>query len=218
MNKELILKYQNEFNHWLKNPKNLLIKIKDENWRTFDEAGDDWTWTDHYTDNILIVINDKYSIFRKAGAEGKQLQVSYNNGKTWYDKQYKKISWYDSQLVRIKPEYTKEPEIVIVIGDFVRVAPHNHQNKNTYIKRVKSITTSGSDVLAYVFDDESCAYPKYVKLWKPTEKDLCWHRVSGWSRKEESILRYWSKESDVYDFVEPYIEGKLPSWMKGEIQ
>lgn len=199
MNKKLILQYQKEFEHWLKgNTLMCLLDGEDEDWFKVKSITKIWD-SDYHNPIKEIVIDDNYVELRKHGAEGKQLQVSYNDGKTWYDKQYHKISWNDGQLVRKKPEYTKEPGVVIKPGDFV-ITP-------TGISGV--IEHNGTLSAANYYALEDC------KLWKPSEKDLVWRRNSALSDEKESILSYYKPEFDkIYNLIEPYISGQLPTWIK----
>lgn len=123
MNKELILKYKKEFDHWL-NGGSCLIKTKVEgSWIEVDKVA--WKLK---TDN-LIIINDEYVKFRKALAEGETIesQVSHGYNSQRYpikETELKESDWKEDttgifvgrpELYRIKPE-----ESELKIGDWVQ--------------------------------------------------------------------------------------------------
>ena len=164
MNKELIKKYKAEFNHWLNNGEVLSCAIKNK----LNGFVVDWQPMSSYTakwddENIAYIINDKYVEFRKAGIEGKQLQVCYpdsTNPTTWYDKSYHKISWSDSQLVRIKPEPT------IKVDDWL----FNLQYKTYHrVNKVLSdkVELNEFNVLLSAINNHN------YKLWKPEVGEWC---------------------------------------------
>ena len=71
MNKELIKKYKTEFDHWLNGGK-LLAKPNIKGWINY--YGED-IWT--HSAETLIVIDDEYSMFRKALIEGKIVEFKH---------------------------------------------------------------------------------------------------------------------------------------------
>lgn len=202
MNKELIKKYKKEFDHWLNGGKLLACPIRDKlngysiDWQPIDENA---LWDNK---NIAYIINDKYVEFRKAGAEGKQLQVSYNDGKTWFDKSYRKISWSKSQLVRIKPEESK-----FKLGDWFR-AP--------------------SGCIYQINETDILHGTEHFIPWQPKPGEWCWFYSK--EIKQEHIGTHWaipslgqfkSKtetgvetiEGFLYLYCKPFI-GELPSLLK----
>jgi len=74
-------------------------------WRK-DTPTNDWyidntpNWYEDYT----YVQNDKYAEFRKALVDGKELQYTINNGKTWFTNYNKLNTFYTPENIRIKPE------------------------------------------------------------------------------------------------------------------
>ena len=79
MDKKFILEHRKEFDHWLNDGK-LLKRTYDYEDRKYS----DWYKSDIMSDNNLwsdslykpqIIIDDEYSIYRKALAEGKTIQV-----------------------------------------------------------------------------------------------------------------------------------------------
>ncbi len=78
MNKELIKKYKKEFDYWLDNPDNLLFY--DEHHNGWYNLHCDYQWNCTLEEikefgKYGYVINDSYSIYRKALAEGKTIQI-----------------------------------------------------------------------------------------------------------------------------------------------
>ena len=203
MNKELIKTYFKEFEHWLNDGK-ILHKDEFGNW---ENSRDIW---DLRTERIkAIVINDEYIEFRKAGAEGKQLQVSYNGGKTWFDKSYRKISWSKTQLVRIKPERHK-----FKVGDWVI---HNGVVKRV-TKAIDGYIDSLDNEVAVIMKEES------LELWEPKEEEYFWYKNDlvkfdeiktncGTLLNSVRGCSYHTAEANYKDYCEPFI-GQLPTSIK----
>jgi hypothetical protein len=110
MNKSFIKKYKSEFNYWLDGG-NLLCrqidsKLPPTRWYEFDG---DWAWS---IEELEIIINDEFVVFRKALADGKQLEF-YDKHK-WEYKKWDKLTWTNPNFAfsktlqyRIKPEEPK---------------------------------------------------------------------------------------------------------------
>lgn len=132
MNKKLIQKFKKEFDHWL-NEGELLYREKDwidpTAWAPITKQGFDWP--EHRNESLFktldIIINDEYSEFRKALAEGKIVQflecVDQNETDSTNDV-YDWINWSQAKShskftngikYRIKPD---EPKFKV--GDWVR--------------------------------------------------------------------------------------------------
>lgn len=171
MNKDVIKKYKDVFNYWLDGGK---VWFKDggpmltDRWIKLVEPV---TWCTGMEYNPIYVQDDEYAELRKAGADGKQLQVSYDCGKTWYDKSTKKISWNDNQLVRIKPD---EPEFKV--GDWVK------DSHNTYCK----ILEIDEECINFINSRRHAGVMSHkyilehgIKPWNPIPEDWCWFIVSG---------------------------------------
>ena len=203
MNKQLIITYFEEFKHWLNGGK-LLHKDEFGNW---ENTRDIW---DLRSERIkAVIINDEFVEFRKAGAEGKQLQVSYNGGKTWFDKLYRKISWSKSQLVRIKPERYKFKK-----GDWVI---HNGVAKRV-TKAVDGYIDSLDNEVAVIMKEES------LELWEPRGEEYFWYKNDlvrfhktqtnlGLLLESARGCSYYQAEKNFEDYCEPFV-GKLPSNLK----
>lgn len=205
MRKETIIKYEKEFIAWCKGESVLLGATEHTHDRTliWREVRDfnDWKPLD-----TVYVLNDSYSIYRKAGAEGKQLQVSYNGGKTWFDKSYRKISWSKSQLVRIKPE---EPKFKV--GDWVI---HNGKYKRV-TKAVDGYIDSLDNEVAVIMKEES------LELWEPEDGKYFWYKNDlvkfhetqanlGLLLESARGCSYYPAEKNFEDYCEPFI-GNLPT-------
>ena len=211
MNKELIKKYKKEFDHFINDGK-LLCSLKDElKWINATEA----TWNFKDEENIVIIINDKYSHLRKALIEGKIIQIwevteqhdsdSSKDIYGWKDfKSLKPHSPFGGEIhnYRIKP---KESEFKV--GDFVR---------NESISLVKQYSLSDLE-----YDKTATNINNWIK-WKPSHKELCYF-THDTNTKTSATLREFreiSKDGFYVDcfgtrfiYCEPFLNSK-PSWFK----
>lgn len=117
MNKELIKKYKPEFEHWLNGGKLLVRFATAKNpykWYNIEEDFDAKSWNGHY--GAQYIIDDSYSDYRKALAEGKPVQVNVNywafpetDTKNYQDLSIDFTNWnkYSVECYRIKPEEPK---------------------------------------------------------------------------------------------------------------
>jgi len=106
MNKELILKYKTEFDHWLNGG-----KLRHKAYGKWEQTNN--IWSCRTADIAAVVIDDQYVEFRKALAEGKTIQIAGLNPKahpTIYKNSYVDMEGglFDKaiELYRIKPEET----------------------------------------------------------------------------------------------------------------
>lgn len=101
MNKKLIKDNKEAFDHWLNGGK-LLAKHDNKGWINY--YGED-IWT--HSAETLIVIDDEYSMFRKALIEGENIEVLQQNTERWVniDTIIKSIK---PELYRIKPKEVDE--------------------------------------------------------------------------------------------------------------
>lgn len=207
MNKELIIKYKAEFDHWLNGGK-LLIKMS----TGWEPVPSDYVW--HLTDK-LYVINDEYVEFRKALAEGKTLQ--YNFGNYGINKKDFPDSWKDLDLsigiladrtcpenYRIKPE---EPKFKV--GDWIRVKTDTFEYDGTarISKGVKRL--SKSDMWLFNENHYKCNPDNYIEHWQPKPGEWCWF----WN--EPSNIPILVKLISIEYFLERPIEYKIktPSYI-----
>ena len=171
MDKELILKYKAEFDHWLKGGNVQVYYKKDDEpkWWT-DKESINYGGDDNFSniidkslspDYVLVVIDDEYVEFRKALAEGRTVQYNFGNyginiknfPNTWKDLDPSIGILADKacpENYRIKPEVPK-----FKAGDWV-VHPEAE-----YPWR---ITQNSLDKL----DNTE------LKLWKPKLGEWCW--------------------------------------------
>lgn len=192
MNKELIKKYQTEFDHFLNEGK-LLTRTKSYFiWN--DKINEDLMWNFEIQD-IDIIIDDEYSELRKALCDCKTIQVYYTFNDTWNDTIKPEFKGNVSNY-RIKPE---EPKFKI--GDFVR----------------DIISGKVSQV-----NNEDIANGKYsqVTKWEPSPRELCWF-WSGNKLEEATLSKFHSYAKhggfktiyDSFKYCEPFLNSK-PSWFK----
>lgn len=106
MNKELILKYKTEFDHWLHGG-----KLRHKAYGKWEQTNN--IWSCRTADIAAVVIDDEYVEFRKALAEGKTIQIAGLNPiahPTIYKNSYvdMECGLFDKaiELYRIKPEET----------------------------------------------------------------------------------------------------------------
>ena len=107
MRKETILNYEKEFLAWCKGESILLgapasMHEKPLVWREVRDFND-WKPLD-----TVYVLNDSYSTYRKALAEGKIVEVAtdYNDadGYIWKSMEDKEFHYFNIDEIRIKPE------------------------------------------------------------------------------------------------------------------
>lgn len=208
MNKELILKYHKEFDYWLHGGKLLVCNIHEKHWIKLTEQ--------HWSDGLIttrIIINDGYVEFRKALAEGKQLEYNSDTdypvtqGGGW--KQYTNdVFTKPTNCYRIKPE---EPKFKV--GDWVR----NKANPE-YIDIIVGIDSRGNYIVDrseyYILGSDNA-----IK-WEPQAGELCWFALDY--EKDFVILSKFPSHSansnirvmyDQYPICEPFLNSK-PSWFK----
>jgi len=194
MNKELIKKYQTEFDHWL-NGGELLTSIDKINW---EDVTDNNSWSN--IDRVYI-INDKYIEFRKALAEGKTIQIHNTFDDSWTDVPNPKFTGH-KDYYRIKPE---EPQFKV--GDFVR---------NANINLIKQYTLSDLE-----YDKKANHENNWIK-WEPQAGELCWftHDIGvknvGYLKEFKEIsadTSYRDCYGNKWRYCEPFLNSK-PSWFK----
>lgn len=219
MRKETIIKYEKEFIAWCKGESVLLgapTSMHDRTliWREVRDFND-WKHLD-----TVYVLNDSYSIYRKALAEGKTLQYNFGNFGT--DKKDFPDSWKDLDLsigiladracpenYRVKPE---EPKFKV--GDWVI---HNGVAKRV-TKAVDGCIDSLDNEVAVIMKEES------LELWEPEGEKYFWYKNDlvrfhetqanlGLLLESARGCSYYPAEKNFEDYCEPYL-GKLPSNLK----
>lgn len=232
MNKQLIITYFEEFEHWL-NGGNVQVYYKKDDepkWLT-DEECIEYEGHDNFShiirnslepEDVLIIIDDEYIEFRKALAEGNTIQYYECIYQHEMDVNLNRYDWLDWKSAtpsssftktlkyRIKPE---EPKFKV--GNWVV----NKESKQRIIKKVTSVysdtVTVGDSTVGI-----NVMLIKDLELWEPKEGDICWF----WNKSNiyprlatfinESLGSYYADTSnDGFDFCEPFI-GQLPSYLK----
>lgn len=223
MNIELIKKYKAEFEHFLNEGKLLTRTKSDFIWN--DKINEDLMWNFEIQD-IDIIINDEYSIYRKALAEGKIIQCNIIVGQSeqhWYA--FKDKQWYDTTEFKysIDKYRIKQEEPQFKVGDFIRQTKELGIN----VSRIYRIKAHISDILYSVekniYDvDAINAKEEYFELWKPSHKELCYF-THDTNTKTSATLREFREISEDgfyvdcfgtrYIYCEPFLNSK-PSWFK----
>src|SRR5574344_2330456 len=108
MNKELILKYKTEFDHWLNGG-----KLRHKAYGKWEQTNN--IWSCRTADIAAVVIDDQYVEFRKALADGKIIQLDEaakfsDPNRGWVDLSCKSFGssthLFPVNYYRIKPEET----------------------------------------------------------------------------------------------------------------
>ena len=206
MNKELINKYKTEFDHWL-NGGSVLIN-SDLGWCPI---ATEFTWSCNISVNALLVINDEYSEFRKALAEGKIVQYLGQYSNVWHEVPEPNFNLHPT-CYRIKPDKPK-----FKVGDFVR-----------YIHSTTAIALEINNINGnryYFTNSEMSCLEHELELWTPIKNEWCWfwdkctpHRPTlrqydifpeGYG--EENMFH--DSEQNPFDFCEPFLNSR-PSHLK----
>lgn len=187
MNKQLIKKYKNEFDHWLNGGKILYASydLDEKNYSAWYELHHECKWDYNNAYRFKFIINDKFVEFRKALAEGKivEVAVDYNDidGYTWKNIEDDEFHHFHIDEIRIKPE---EPKFKV--GDWVRDKKRKH----------KPFMVTSSDL-----ETDS---PNYVKidceLWQPQPGEWCW--VGYKLMKFNKLIK--EDYSTTFEFISPY--------------
>jgi len=197
LNKELIKKYQKEFNHWLNNENDSSILVKYVNLNYAPDGYQDWHEDGKVFEsnlNYLIVINDKYVEFRKALAEGKTIQMYCNIEEEWFDSNnvIKECGFHCSvESYRIKPDkhkFKSEDWVKIYFSD-------GKSSDDHYIKQVEYCE---EDFIQCT--DGSSVYFKNTKIepWIPEKNELYWDLYNNHLCKCTSVMKSKSGEETVF--------------------
>ena len=224
MRKETIIKYEKEFIAWCKGESVLLgapTSMHDRNliWREVKDL-DDWKPSD-----TVYVLNDSYSIYRKALSEGKTVQ--YNFGNHGINRKDFPDSWKDLdqsigiladraclENYRIKPE---EPKFKV--GDWVR-------NRINEIGQILQEDYKGKGLYkisnTHALKCEVGTSAKDLTIWAPKKGDWCWF----WNETLKTpmllqferfcstgLYKYDANNGRNYQYCEPFL-GKLPTKLK----
>ena len=202
MRKETIIKYEKEFLAWCKNKSVLLgvpASMHDKTliWREVRDFND-WKSLD-----AVYVLNDSYSYYRKALAEGKTIQMycKYDGVTPIWDDMTEVIKSIGFVMTkdnyRIKPE---EPKFKV--GDWV---VHNGVIKQV-TKAVDGLIDSLDNQVAVIMKDES------LELWEPKEGEWCiMYDIDEDPDADSVTLQKWDGKRKWKPI--PFI-GKLPPYIK----
>lgn len=228
MNKELILKYKKEFDHWVNGGEVLFYDNHHSTWFKLHSEST-WDATSTLSEELEFnsygyIINDEYVELRKALAEGKTIQANLNYWafpetpeKQWDDVISNKIDEvfkkYGVNNIRIKPE---EPKFKV--GDWVVVTSDFQTRSREYFK---------GDIITYhdrvQLNGSIGRNENNIRLWQPQPGEWCWF----WDKYTDSFLltKFHSiscdsegttiYKTDGWDWLhcEPFI-GELPSFIK----
>lgn len=235
MNKELILKYKVEFDHWLNGGKILYASydLDEKNYSAWYELHHDCKWDYNNAYRFKFIINDAYVELRKALAEGKTIQLNEaekfsDQNRGWVDLSCTSLgsstNLFPVEYYRIKPE---EPKFKV--GDWVRVKTGTFEYDGTarISKGVKRL--SKSDMWLFNENHYKCNPDNYIEHWQPKEGEWCWvgYKLMKFSKliKEDYSTTFEfispNRDADGYkikehilerhlQIVEPFI-GQLPT-------
>ena len=212
MNKKLINKYKPEFDHWL-NDGSILVKYVNKN--QAESGYKDW----HEDNNVfesnldyLIIINDQYSIYRKALAEGKTIEYLEQSANLWHEVP-EPIFILHPTCYRIKSD---EPKFKV--GDFV--TPLNREI-NCSIWQIDNILSCNTLVSGSTMLD-----PRIIQPWTPVKGEWCWfydncdNRYSHlaqfygmYKSSDNSLSTFMSSPITKWYYCEPFLNS-LPSYLK----
>ena len=206
INKKLVIKYQNEFRHWLSKGKLLYYETATREWLWNDNI---WEMEGDYT-KVQIIRDDEFVKFRKALVEGKTVQcIEYKyNYNEYRDVDYIDMS-YNVQQYRIKPN---EPEFKV--GDWVY---SNSISNNTPFL-----------VKPYHEHIVNSAHSSQFTLWKPKKNEWCLFSTEENKKFGVGVLAKYKRQDPLdkkkfnvfgydiaYKYCEPFI-GQLPEFLNVE--
>ena len=219
MNKELIKKYKNEFEHWINggNVQAFYKKDDEPKWIT-DEECIEYEGYDNFThilqnslepEDVLIIIDDEYIKFRGALANDKIVEyLDFRD--EWRDLKENCVLIEAIPLkdLRIKPEHKFK------VGDWVI---HNGVHKQV-TKAVDGYIDSLDNQVAVIMKEES------LELWEPKEEEYFWYKNDlvkfdeiktncGTLLNSVRGCSYHTTEANYKEYCEPFI-GQLPTSIK----
>ena len=208
MNKKLINKYKPEFDHWLNEGKILHKHINSNTWCNYEP----WDYSPDYI--TAIIINDEYSEFRKALAEGKVIEYIGQSSNVWHEVQEPDFNLHPT-CYRIKPD---EPKFKV--GDFVRYV-------HSTPPRALEINNINGNRYYFTNSEMSCLKHE-LEPWTPVKDEWCWFYDdldSKYSHLEQfydmhifednSLSTFMSNTINKWYYCEPFLNS-LPSYLKDE--
>ena len=215
MNKQLINKYKLEFDYFLNEGKILYKHIHSNAWWNEDP----WNYSIDYV--TAIIINDEYSIYIKALAEGKTVQANINY---WSFPETEEFNWQDIASpdsfnkfnlinLRIKPN---EPKFKV--GDFVR-----------YVHSTQAIALEINNINGnrYYFTNSEMSCLKHeLEPWTPVKGEWCWFYYNPDNKyshlaqfydmnisEDNSLSTFMSSPITKWKCCEPFLNSR-PSYLK----
>lgn len=202
MNKQSIKKYKPEFDHWLNEGKILYKHINSNAWWN----NEPWEYSPDYI--TAIIINDEYSEFRKALAEGKTIEYLGQSSNVWHEVPEPDFN-LPPNCYRIKPDGPK-----FKVGDFV--TPLNREI-NCSVWQIDNILSCNTLVSSRTMLD-----PRTIQLWTPVKNEWCWFYDNP-NKDKYCNLSQFGEESNgrcfktncgtPWNFCEPFLNS-LPSYLK----
>jgi hypothetical protein len=197
MNKELIKKYKEEFNHWLDGGQILYYEAATSKWSYNVNDSSIWNILGSI-DNVKIIIYDEYVEFRKAQVDGKIVEYEVTGrGESAFFTHKPGEKFNRGYKYRIKPD---EPELKI--GDWIRFGLCDDT-----ICQIIRFDADGFPVIGDMsrvagrIDD--------AELWVPKVGEWCW--MDDDENASSFTLQKWSEDSKWKP--EPFF-GTLPSSVK----
>ena len=190
MNKELIKKYKVEFDHHLNDGEVLFCRNNDfSQWFSARLA----MWESNEPSHVII--DDKYTPFRKAIAEGKTVQYQGVNG-DWYDIT-DNFGVMKQSKMRIKPDEPNFKE-----GDWVRVGIDGDTPSV-----LKQFSKRNYDECKYTYVMTDATKWTDIEPWEAQEGEWCWYHGVALT---PVLIKYVNHSISK---CEPFI-GTLPSILK----
>lgn len=214
MNKDVIKKYKDAFDHWLADGK-ILVKYKDDSepeWLSPDEE-ELSTLFNGELDSCIYIIDDEYAEFRKAQADGKIIQYYVDGFVGWQD-----VTEFGIHPMKGIKEYRIKPdEHELKVGNWVKDS-HDVYCKILEVDELSihfrnSHNHPGSMTHTYMIENN-------IEPWKPKPDEWCWFYMKSSTR---AILAKYDctfndkqvrdHTGEIYNHCEPFI-GTLPSQLK----
>ena len=230
MNLETLKKYWNELEHY-KNGGSLLARI----WITDDNDGDEsytiwykvgcecWDINKVYNytldyHKVQIIINDEYSIYRKALTEGKIIQIYDVIEQHISNPSLDKFGWRDFKSFTTNSSFSKTPDLYRIkpdepkfkVGDFVKFTDISNKHPQQIIKI--------EDEIVYT-EFNKCLLTQLI-LWTPIKGEWCWfydkasNKYSHLAKFNEMWKNKFRSTTDTpWQFCEPFLNS-IPSYLK----
>ncbi len=180
LNKKLIKKYKAEFDYWLNGGLVYGYSEVIKDWYKLDTI-----WENKNKMNLIIIMDDEYVEFRKALAEGKEIQLKNACG---YDSNFKKDEWM------------KVDKICIHIPlQFYRIASKDNFKIGEWVENINPKQWFIREIFKYSESNKN----DQIKKWVPEEGEMCMHQNED---SENFIIKQYQSEFDILWYtIEPII-------------